>query len=228
MRKRTCNQFFEAADHQTGSIALHLWQRFAALIALSAAAVVCAIAVSQWCFPTLPKETRKESERLARQIDSPTISFASQFVLEQQLERLAVATKSRAITNEQCKAGIEAIHYTVIEYSLTQGLVKSYIDRSTLTNDERTAAAQTLRRYAAALFSGKVNEATAAEIEDRAREANTDSGGRFRETLPDAELHDLIAAMEKAADTAAIAADLPPIDVCAEVRRIVDRQLRLR
>jgi hypothetical protein len=194
----------------------------------STLAIAVALLASRLTFPEVPSEVRQAFERLSRQIDSDTISFEEQVVLEQQLDRLAEATKNRSITAEECETGIDAIRGVVIEYSLTEGLAKNYIDRSTLTSDEKRAASQTLRRYAASFFSGKLDEETAVAIEARAIEIDADGNRGFRETLPDGELRELIAAMDEAADTAGITASLPPIDVCAAVCEIVDRQLQNR
>lgn len=216
-----------AASCPHGSLWRVLLVRIGVVAGLATVAITLALIDSWLWFPTIPREVRSALASASTQIESPSINTQQHGLLHQQLERLVDAAKCGSLAPAQCNAAIQAVYLVLAEHNMGEGLMDNYIRPSTLDSEEKLAAALTLRRYTAAFCRGKVDEETAVAVESIAMDVDNDGNTSLKEELSAHELRSLVTAMSEVANAADIEEDLPPVDVCAEVREIVDRSLRV-
>lgn len=187
--------------------------------------VLAVLVTLQLLLPVLPRGLRKAFEAADEQADSRALHVAERIAVKAELRRLAVAAQERSIDYETCEAAVQHIRDLLIEEIRIREFGQTFLAHVSFSDDERTAAENTLCRYAVALLHGKVNEDTGLAIEERTVQVDAEGKRRSRMALPDDEFRDLLIAMTAAADEAGIPETVEPLDISARVRQIVDEAL---
>lgn len=187
--------------------------------------VLAALATSQFVPPTLPRNLRNAFEAADHQANSRHLYAAESVAVKADLRRLAAAAQEKSIDYEQCEAAIRQVRIVMMEVAISRGLAQSYFTTSSISDEEKVAGGNVLRRYARAVCEEKVDEETTLEIDRRVTRLDGEGNRHFRETLSDEELRDLLTAMDAVAEEAGIPETVVPIDVKQRVRHIVDQTL---
>lgn len=168
------------------------------------------------------------SQAINQGIDSSDLPPQEKVDVKMQVERVAKAFGEGRISNEQAKAIFEKLVKSPLMPSfVVMAVDKHYFDRSKLSDEEKAAGRQSLKRFTRGIIDEKIDEkgidAVMAHIADR----KPDNQWELRSTVTDEELRAALSEAKKQADAANIAEVPPDVDPSDEVKRIVDESLQV-
>jgi hypothetical protein len=168
------------------------------------------------------------SQVVNQAIDSSDLPPQEKVEVKVQVERVAKAFGEGQISNDQASAIVMKLMKSPLMPSfVVMAVDKHYFDRSKLSDEEKAAGRQSLKRFTRGIIDEKIDEkgidAVMAHIADR----KPDGQWELRSTVSDDELRAALSEAKKQADAANIAEAPPDVDPSDEVKRIVDESLRV-
>ena len=100
-----------------------------------------------------------------------------------------------------------------------------YINKSSLTTEQKAEATDTTQRFAKGLLENKINNEEADEIMDMISERTPNGQTQIKEALTDEQLRAALAKMKIAADASGVPADVPDINFATEFDKVVSKVL---
>jgi hypothetical protein len=161
-------------------------------------------------------------------IDSSDLPPQEKVEVKVQVDRVAKAFRDGQISNEQASAIVKKlIDSPLMPSFVVMAVERNYFDHSKLSDDEKAAGRQSLKRFARGIFDEKIKEkgidAVMVHVADR-------QGGHQWHLRPTVSDEDLRAALNEAkaqADEAGIPEAPPNVDPSDEIKRIIDESLRV-
>ena len=100
-----------------------------------------------------------------------------------------------------------------------------YINKSGLSEDEKTEAITTTKRFAYGLLDKTITEQQANEVMDLITAKGPNGETTYKETLTDPELTEILTKMKDAADGASVPAEVPEINFATEFDKVINKTL---
>ena len=100
-----------------------------------------------------------------------------------------------------------------------------YINKSGLSEDEKTEAVTTTKRFAYGLLDKTITEQQANEVMNLVTEEKANGQTTYKETLTDKELTEILTKMKDAADGANVPAEVPEINFANEFDKVIEKTL---
>lgn len=100
-----------------------------------------------------------------------------------------------------------------------------YINKSGLSEDEKTEAVTTTKRFAYGLLDKTITEQQANEVMNLVTEEKANGQTTYKEKLTDKELTEILTKMKDAADGANVPAEVPEINFANEFDKVIEKTL---
>jgi hypothetical protein len=161
-------------------------------------------------------------------IDSSDLPPQEKVEVKVQVERVAKAFREGQISNDQAAA----IFKRLVESPLMPSFVvmaveRNYFDKSKLSDEEKAAGRQSLKRFARGVFDDKIKEKGIDKVLAHVADRKRNDQWELRSTVSDDELRAALSEAKSQADAAGIPAEPENIDPSDEVKRIIDESLRV-
>jgi hypothetical protein len=168
------------------------------------------------------------SQAINQGIDSSDLPPQEKAEVKAQVERVKTAFAAGQISNEQASAIVKKLIQSPLMPSfVVMAVDRHYFDRSKLSDEEKAAGRQSLKRFTRGIIDEKIDEkgidAVMAHIADR----KPDGQWELRSTVSDDELRAALTEAKKQADAAGIPEAPQDVDPSDEVKRIIDESLRV-
>lgn len=151
---------------------------------------------------------------------------AEQQQIKEQVGRVSAAFRSGQLSTGQLTKLIEKIGQSPLMTSIVASAVNiNYISKSGLSDEEKAAATQTIRRFLRGVVDGKIDEASADVAMMYVAVRDSHGSWKLKEQVTDNELREFLTAAKTAADKAQIPAEAHDFDPSDELKRIVDETL---
>lgn len=163
------------------------------------------------------------TQAMTQIIDSSDLPQEERGEIKIQVERVTKGFRDGSISTEQVGMIIQKVVQSPLMPALVAAAIdKQFIEKSGLSDDEKTAGRIALTRFARGVIDEKIGQpgidAVMANVADR----QPDGKWRMRQHVTDAELRAAIAEAAKRADDAGLPAELPKLDPSEEVKRVID------
>ena len=146
--------------------------------------------------------------------------------IDDRIAELGESFKTGALTVEDLARIMEAAAKGPIAAAAsTLWFTELYINKSTLTADEKATAIMTTRRFGRGVLNKSIPSQTQNQVMNMIAETNNQGETIFKSRLSDAELKDMVKAMGDAADAAGIEKEIPEINFADEFDHAVDQAL---
>jgi hypothetical protein len=161
-------------------------------------------------------------------IDSSNLPPQEKMEVKVQVERVAKAFREGQISNQQASAIFKKLMESPLMPSfVVMAVERNYFDHSKLSDEEKAAGRQSLKRFARGVFDSKIKDNGIDKVLAHVADRQPSGQWELRSTVSDDELRAALSEAKAQAD----AADIPPapenIDPSDEVKRIVDESLRV-
>jgi uncharacterized membrane protein len=189
--------------------------------------VVLAVAASIWIFRNMKTlAVAGISEAVKLEINETELSPQEKAQVKTEIERVRQAAEDGQLSTEQAIQLMEvAMESPLINVLAVSAADQQLIDKSGLSDDEKTEAHQTLRRFLRGSIDGDIsrNEFNVA-VSNIANEQDN-RRWRLRRNVTDEQLKVFLTAAKKSADEAKVPEQPDPFDPSDEVKRIIDESL---
>jgi hypothetical protein len=166
------------------------------------------------------------SAAIKQAIDASDLPPQQRQAIGEQVDRVAEAFRSGRLSVDQMGSIMEKLAKSPLMTSIMANAAdKKYLARSGLSDAEKAAGRDTIRRFAAGAIEKKIDkagiDAAMAHISDIEPNGNV----RLRQNVTDEELRAFLAEAKVQADKAGIPDQPPTFDAAAEFKRIVDEAM---
>ncbi len=159
-------------------------------------------------------------------IDNSQLPPQEKIDVKAQVDRAMQAVRNGTMTSEQFTKLMQGlVESPLISMLVASGLEKQYLDKSGLSEEEKTAGRQTLRRAWRGVFDKKIPEASLDTMMQHIADRGPNGHWQVRQQVTDDELRAFLAEAKAAADKAEIPDQPQEIDVSDEVKRVIDEAL---
>lgn len=189
--------------------------------------LVLAIVVGFWVSRNLRGWLASGATEVIRQgIDASDLPAEERQQILAQVERVAVAFRDERLSYEQLGSIMTKLVDSPLMTSIAVGAVeKMYFDKSGLSEEEKAAGRQDLKRFVRGMVDNKINEQAVDAVMQHIADRQPNGEWKVREQVTDEQLRAFLAAAKAEADKAGIAAEPEDVDPSDEIKRIVDEAL---
>lgn len=146
--------------------------------------------------------------------------------LKVELKRLGDGFADGSISNEQMLRVVEGLAQSpLLSMFMVSAIETHYVVNSGLTDEEKTDATLTLRRFARGLMGKQIGQDDLDEVLSHIADRDADGDLQIREKVSDEDLRAFLADAKQKADDAEIPVDLEPVDPSDELKNIIDTAL---
>ncbi len=159
-------------------------------------------------------------------VDDSELPVEDRQAIMQQVDRVVDGFKRGDITLQDFeKVANELQNSPLLTTLMVLAAEEKYIKNSGLSDEEKTAASLEVRRVAQGVIDKKISQE---ELEEVLALITIDEGNeqkKLKDFLTDEELRGFIAKCKELSDKAEVEQDPPPVDIAAELRKLIDRAL---
>ena len=163
---------------------------------------------------------------LASAVEGSELSAEDKLSVLNQLDRVRDQYKSGDITLRQLGGVAEQLAESrVFPLALAHAAVESYVQPSGLSDEEKQAAMETLKRVARGLYEDKIDQNSLDTALDYISTKGYDGQRQFSDQVSDADLREMLAECMRLADDAGVSGEPFAVDVGGELKRAVDQSI---
>ncbi|MCO6042543.1 hypothetical protein NG895_01355 [Aeoliella sp. ICT_H6.2] len=108
---------------------------------------------------------------------------------------------------------------------MVKAVEAQYVEKSGLSDEEKSEAHVTLERYASGLVSKQIPQESVDQVLVHIADKDANGEWKMREQVSDEDLRKFLAAAKEQADAANIPEEVEPIDPSEELRKVIDKVL---
>ncbi len=165
-------------------------------------------------------------QTIAGQIDSTSFSAEEKEEAKVELRRFTDAFKDERLDRDAIGRGLMVLTESpTIGLIFVNSLQHQYLRKSGLSDDEQEAGRLTIQRLAYGIFARSIDQRTSEQVMEPISTRGSQGEFQLKTRVSDEELRTFLANAKEVADGARIPEELPPIDLSAEVKRVVDAAL---
>lgn len=167
------------------------------------------------------------SQAVNQGIDTSDLPPQEKGEVKVQVERVATAFRDGRISMEQAGTIMQKVMESPLMPSLVVAAVdKQYLERSGLSNEEKTEGRTSLKRFARGMVDKKIDEKGVDAVMAHVADRGSNGQWQLRKQVSDADLRAALTEAKKLADEAGIAAEPENFDPSDEFKRIIDESLK--
>lgn len=166
------------------------------------------------------------SQAFNQAIDASDVPVQEKVELKEQAERVHKAFRDGQISMAQAGTIIQKIMQSPLMPTLVVAAVdKQYLERSGLSDDEKTQGRLTLKRFARGVIDKKIDEKGIDAVMSHVADRQTNGSWQLRPQVSDADLRAALTEAKAQADAAGVAAEPEKFDPSDELKRIIDESM---
>lgn len=165
-------------------------------------------------------------ESIAGQIDSTSFSAEEKEESKRELRRFTDAFEDERYDRHDLDRGLMVLTESpAMRLVFVNSLQYQYLRKSGLTEKEKAEGELTIERFAYGGFTEAIDEQTSEQTMEPISTSGSQGELQLKTRVSDIELRSFLAKAKDAADAAQVPLEIPPVDLSAEVRRVVDAAL---
>jgi len=166
------------------------------------------------------------AEGVKHVIDASELPQQEKAEINVEVDRVAEEFRAGRMSAEQMGVLMQKLFESPLMTSLVvYGVEKQYLDRSGLSEEEKTEGRRTIRRFMRGVIDQKIDEQSTNSVLDHIGDRDDDGNWQMRERVTDEELRAFLAEAKSRADQAEIPDEPEDIDPSDEFKRIIDETL---
>jgi hypothetical protein len=166
------------------------------------------------------------SSTIKQAIASSDLSPQQKQAIGEQVDRVADGFRSGQLSGEQMGMIIEHVTKSPLMTTIMVSAAdKQYFDRSGLSDAEKTAGRQTVRRFVRGSIDHKIDQQGMNAALDHISDRESNGSIRMRQSVSDEELRAFLAEAKAQADKAVVPEQPASFDAAAEFKKIIDEAM---
>ena len=166
------------------------------------------------------------SQALKQGIEQTQLPADEKQDINLQIDRVAEAFRTEQISTKKLADLVQDLADSPLMTSIAASAIDAhYIARSGLSDEEKTEATQTLRRFLRGVVDKKINEGAVDSAMAHVADREADGSWELRDQISDEDLRKFLEVAKAEADKAQIPAEPEDFDPSDEMKRIVDEAL---
>jgi flagellar basal body-associated protein FliL len=148
------------------------------------------------------------------------------------VKEFAESIRNKKVSAEQVGCVVEQVmDKRIVAAAMGRAFQVKYLEPSSLTSEEKTAARSDLQRFSKGILDGDIAERKRQEafdvvLEPRPGASANSQKKRLKKTLTDEEVRTFVARMREAADSAKIGPLESEVDLASEIRKAIERGMK--
>lgn len=162
-------------------------------------------------------------QTIAGQIDSTSFPEEEKEEAKAELRRFTEAFKNQEFDTEDLGRGLMVLTESpLVTLIFVNSLQHQYLRRSGLPEQELEEGRLTIERFAHGVFHRRIDQLTSERVMAPLSTRGSQGEFQLKSRVSDEQLREFLVEAKAAADSAQVPEELPPIDLSAEMRRVVD------
>lgn len=163
------------------------------------------------------------AEAINQMIDESDLPAAEKEELKAESKRVTDGIADGSISWEQFGELVTGIMESpLMPMFIVKGVEAQYLDKSGLSDEEKSEANVTLERYARGLVDGQIPQASTDNVLVHIADKDAEGQWQMRQEVSDDELRQFLAAAKQEADDAGVPEEVEPIDPSEELKKVID------